>query len=70
MRWNFEGLGYSNPAPKFKRNFKMNLQDFLEKVGGKESDIVVFATESEALKAVESDGNALRCVNKKVFSQK
>jgi len=40
---------------------KMSLQDFLNKVGGKESDIVEYNRE-EALKAVERNGDALRYV--------
>ncbi|MFA5382043.1 MAG: DUF4116 domain-containing protein, partial [Candidatus Micrarchaeia archaeon] len=40
----------------------MTLQEFLKKVGGKEGDIIAYASEKEALRAVESDGDALRYV--------
>lgn len=45
----------------------MNLQEFLNEVGGKESDIIVYASEKEALEAVKRNGDALRYVNKKIF---
>ena len=46
----------------------MNLQEFLKEVGGSESQIIEFATEQEALEAVKEDGDALRYVNKSVFT--
>jgi len=46
----------------------MNLQEFLEEVGGSESQIIGFATEQEALEAVKRNGDALQYVNKSVFT--
>jgi hypothetical protein len=34
----------------------MNLKEFLEAVGGDESDIIEYATESEAFEAVKRNG--------------
>lgn len=45
----------------------MDLQEFLNEIGGKESDIIDFASEEEALEAVKRNGYALQYVNKKVF---
>ena len=39
----------------------MNLKDFLEKIGGKESNIITYKGE-EAMKAVERNADALRYV--------
>ena len=44
----------------------MTLQEFLNKVGGNESDIVEYQG-NEVVKAVEQDGYALRYVKKSVF---
>ena len=44
----------------------MNLQEFLNEVGGKESDIVCY-TKKEALEAVKQNGYSLRYVSKEVF---
>ena len=41
---------------------KLSLEEFLTKVGGKESDIVSYDNIDEALKAVENNGDALRYV--------
>ena len=41
----------------------MNLQEFLKKVGGCESDIVCYDSKIEALEAVKQDGYALRYVH-------
>lgn len=45
----------------------MNLQEFLNAVGGKESQIITYFSEKEALEAVKQNVYALRYVNKKVF---
>ena len=40
----------------------MNLQEFLKEVGGRESDIVVYASKQQAIEAVKQDGYALSYV--------
>ena len=40
----------------------MNLQEFLNEVGGKESDIICYASELEALEAVKQNGYSLQYV--------
>ena len=52
----------TNAAKPQKRERVMNLKQFLESVGGKESDIKVFKTHKESLVACEQDGYALRYV--------
>ena len=47
----------------------MNLKTFLLKVKGEESTIINYIGE-ERMKAVESDGDALRYVDKKIFVSK
>jgi len=52
----------TNAAKPQKRERVMNLKQFLESVGGKESDIKVFKTHKESLVACEQDGYALQYV--------
>ena len=40
----------------------MNLQEFLKEVGGRESDIVVYASKQQAIEAVKRNGDALSYV--------
>ena len=40
----------------------MNLQEFLKEVGGRESDIVVYASKQQAIEAVKQDGYVLSYV--------
>ena len=59
------GIGkIKNQVNNFKnrKGIFMTLKEFLEKVDGNESDIIIYASEQEALKAVESDGDALQYV--------
>ena len=51
-----------------KNHEEQKLSEFLEKVGGKESDIIEYKG-SKALAAVKQDGFALRYVDKSIFTK-